>query len=232
MGMATVPGALEDFARRETNRALLSRAAVAEALLLLHEHGLPLHADTPKNWDGLLATVHAARTAPHDALVLDAWAEMQSAFLPGLARLGFTRLLGVGRSFRDPMRRGPIEHRFGDIERLDLPDASVGCAASLSIVEHGVDVPRFFAEMARVLVPGGRLFVSTDYWGPGVDTGGNGALFRPFDARDAAAAVEAARGCGLSPTGPLGMEVSEPVVHWRRMGVRYTFHNLLLRNPP
>ena len=231
----TLPDALRAFAARETNRALLSRASVAEALLLLHEHGLPLHEDTPKNWDGLLATVHAARTTPRDALVLDAGAEMYSAFLPGLARLGFSRLLGVNLSFGEPVRRGPMEYRFGNIECLGLPDASVGFAASLSVVEHGVDLPRFFAEMARVLLPGGFLFVSTDYWGPGMDTRGveaYGAPFRPFDAADIAAIVEIARGCGLSPTGPAGTEVSERVVHWRRMDLRYTFHNLLFRKPP
>ncbi|MBD0273895.1 MAG: methyltransferase domain-containing protein [Acetobacteraceae bacterium] len=233
--MATVPDALEAFAARETNRALLSRSSVAEALLLLHEHGLPLHEDMPKNWDGLLATVHAARTTPRDALVLDAGAEVYSAFLPGLARLGFTRLLGVNLSFEEPVRRGPLEYRFGNIECLGLPDASVGFAASLSVVEHGVDLPRFFAEMARVLLPGGFLFVSTDYWGPGMDTAGveaYGAPFRPFDAGDIAAIVEIARGCGLPPTGPAGTEVSERVVHWRRMDLRYTFHNLLFRKPP
>ena len=75
---------------RPSRRANQPRPVVprfrGEALLLLHEHGLPLHEDTPKNWDGLLATVHAARTTPRDALVLDAGAEAYSAFLPGLAR--------------------------------------------------------------------------------------------------------------------------------------------------
>lgn len=44
--MATGLGAVELFAAHETNRALLSRGSVVEALLL-HEHGLPLHEDTP-----------------------------------------------------------------------------------------------------------------------------------------------------------------------------------------
>lgn len=227
--------ALQGFAARETNRALLSRASVAEALLLLHEHGLPLHEDTPKNWDGLLATIHAANTAPRDGLVLDAGAETYSAFLPGLAKLGFTRLLGVNLEFDAPARCGPIEYRFGNIECLGLPDASVGFAASLSVVEHGVDLPRFFAEMARVLLPGAFLFVSTDYWGPGMDTAGveaYGAPFRPFDADDITAMAETAWDHGLCPTGPVGTEVAERAVHWRRMDLRYTFHNLLFRKPP
>ena len=227
--MAMAIGALEAFAARETNRALQSRAAVAEALLLLHENGMPLHEDTPKNWDGLLAAIHAARTTPRGALVLDAGCERRSALLPGLARLGFTRLLGIDLNFGETMRRGPVEHRFGDVERLDLPDGSVGFAASLSIVERGVDLPRFFAEMRRVLVPGGFLFVSTDYWGPGLGAAADGAPFRPLEARDIAAVLETARGCGLFPTGPVGTEVAEPVVHWKPENLRYTFHNLLLR---
>ena len=156
--MATGLGAVERFAAHETNRALLSRGSVVEALLL-HEHGLPLHEDTPQDWDGLLAIIHAARRAGAGSR-----GGTVSAFLPGLARLGFTRLLDVNLRFGEPMRRGPIEHRFGNIECLSLPDSSVGFAASLSVVEHGLDLPRFFAEMARVLLPGGFLFVSTDHW--------------------------------------------------------------------
>lgn len=132
--------------------------------------------------------------------------------------------------FGAPQTRGPVEYRFGNMECLGLPDASVGFAASLSVVEHGVDLARFFAEMERVLLPGGLLFVSTDHWGPGMDTAGVeacGAPFRPFDAADIAAAVETARACGLRPTGPVGTEAVERAVHWRRMDLRYTFHNLL-----
>jgi SAM-dependent methyltransferase len=232
---AFFPGdALGRFAAGQTNRALADRQAVAEALLLLHERGLPLHADTPKNWDGLLALHHAARTTPRDALVLDAGAETYSAFLPGLARLGFTRLLGVNLDFGPPQRQGPIEYRFGNIECLDLPDGAAGFVASLSVVEHGVDLPRFFAEMARILRPGGHLFVSTDYWGPGLETTGieaYGAPCRVFSANDILAMVDIARMAGLEATGPVDTAVTERVVHWRRVGLRYTFHNLLFRKP-
>lgn len=219
-----------EFVARETNQALRDRGAVAEALLLLHEAGLPLHNDTPKNWDHLLAVLHALGSTPRDALVLDAGAETYSAFLPALARCGYTRLLGVNLTIDVPHRRGPIEFRHGNIECLDLPDRSVGFAACLSVIEHGVDLPRFFAEMARVILPGGRLFVSTDYWGPGLDTTGveaYGAPFRPFDA-DQIRAVEAIAGeAGLRTTGPVRTDTGDKVVHWKRKDLRYTFHNML-----
>ncbi len=233
---AAPPGVyLRDFVARETNRALLTRASVAEALMLLHENGLPLHNDTPKNWDTLLALYHALHTAPRNALVLDAGAEVYSTFLPSLARLGFTNLLGVNLTFKDAVRVGPIEYRHGNIECLtDLPDNSAGYAASLSVIEHGVNLKRFFAEMARVLVPGGHLYISTDYWGPGMDTGGvqaYGVPFRPFDATDILGMAETAASAGLRVTGPIATEVTDRVVYWKRMNLRYTFHNLLFRKP-
>jgi SAM-dependent methyltransferase len=224
---------LEEFVARETNRALLTRASVAEAIMLLHENGLPLHSDTPKNWDTLLAVCHALRTTPRNALVLDAGAEKYSAFLPSLARLGFTDLLGVNLTFQDAVRTGPIAYRYGDIEALtDLPDSSVGYAASLSVIEHGVDISRFFTEMARVLLPGGCLYISTDYWGPGMDTSGTeayGVPFRPFDATDILSIVETAASAGMLVTGPIATEVRDRVVHWKRMNLHYTFHNLLFQ---
>lgn len=221
-----------EFVARETNGALRDRASVAEALLLLHEAGLPLHNDTPKNWDHLLAVLHARRTTPRDALVLDAGAETYSAFLPALARCGFTNLLGVNLTLAEPSRHGPIELRFGNIECLDLPDRSVGFAACLSVIEHGVDLARFFAEMARVLQPGGHLFVSTDYWGPGLETPGveaYGVPFRPFDANDITVVAAIAEAAGLQRTGPIRTDVADKVVHWKRKDLRYTFHNLLFR---
>lgn len=222
------------FLARETNGALLDRAAVAEALLHLHEAGLPLHNDTPKNWDHLLAVLHALRTTPKDALVLDAGAETYSAFLPALARLGYQRLLGVNLTLEASQRHGAIELRFGNIECLDLPDATVGFAACLSVIEHGVALPRFFAEMHRVLAPGSHLFVSTDYWGPGLDCPGieaYGVPFRPFDETDLAVVLDTAAAAGLGITGGVRTAVADKVVHWRRRDLRYTFHNMLFRKP-
>jgi SAM-dependent methyltransferase len=224
---------LDIFAARETNRALLSRESVAEALMLLHENGLPLHPDTPKNWDTLLALYHAVRSTAIDALVLDAGAEVYSTFLPCLAKLGYKRLLGVNLTFKEPVHNGPIEFCCGNIEALtQLADNSVGFAASLSVVEHGVDLPRFFAEMARVLVPGGCIYISTDYWGPGLSTDGitaYGVPFRAFNADDILGMAQIAAATGLQSTGSIETEVADRVVHWRRTGLRYTFHNLLFQ---
>ncbi len=61
------------------------------------------------------------------------------------------------------IRPGPGVDLVGDVERLDLPDASVGTVIAFSAFEH---VPRFwrgFEEVRRVLRPDGAFVVSVPF---------------------------------------------------------------------
>ncbi|MFO8143506.1 MAG: methyltransferase domain-containing protein [Dehalococcoidales bacterium] len=49
--------------------------------------------------------------------------------------------------------------KYGDITRLDFPDSSFDKAYSLHTIEHLPDLEAFFAEVARVLKPGGTAVV-------------------------------------------------------------------------
>ena len=53
-----------------------------------------------------------------------------------------------------------VEFRKGDIEALPLPDASVDLIISNCVINLSVDKPAVFAEMHRVLRPGGRIGIS------------------------------------------------------------------------
>jgi SAM-dependent methyltransferase len=77
----------------------------------------------------------------------------------------------VGCDFRD----GPGVDRVLDLERIDLPDGSVGTAIALDTVEHVRHVWRAADEIHRVLRPGGMLVMTSvmyfpihaypsDYW--------------------------------------------------------------------
>lgn len=55
---------------------------------------------------------------------------------------------------------GP-DFRKSDGRSLPLADASVDVAVSLETIEHTEDAALFLAELARVLVPGGTLLLST-----------------------------------------------------------------------
>jgi ubiquinone/menaquinone biosynthesis C-methylase UbiE len=52
---------------------------------------------------------------------------------------------------------GNVELLKGYIEQVPLPDASVDVVISNCVINLSIDKPRVFAEMARVLRPGGRI---------------------------------------------------------------------------
>jgi arsenite methyltransferase len=53
-----------------------------------------------------------------------------------------------------------VEFLEGDIEQIPLPAGSVDAVISNCVINLSVDKPAVFAEMARVLVPGGRIGIS------------------------------------------------------------------------
>jgi ubiquinone/menaquinone biosynthesis C-methylase UbiE len=53
------------------------------------------------------------------------------------------------------------EWKFGDIQNIPCADASIDTAFSCETIEHVPDPPRAVRELARVLRPGGLLFLTT-----------------------------------------------------------------------
>lgn len=228
---ADTPGAAR-FAFGQTNRALRDRGAMATADALLAAAGLPGHPDRRKNWDTYLALFHAVTSVGPDEAVLDAGAERYSAFLPSLRAAGYTRLEGVNLTFGAPEAAGAITYRHGDVTATGFGDASFAFIACLSVIEHGVDPPAFLAEASRLLVPGGTLFISVDYWQDPVPTAGRfayGVPVRLFTRDDLDAMIAAAAAVGLRPEQDHDFTCGERVIEWTAQDLRYTFANMLLR---
>jgi arsenite methyltransferase len=53
-----------------------------------------------------------------------------------------------------------VSFRLGRLEQLPLPDASVDVVISNGVINLCPDKPRVFAEVARVLAPGGRMAIA------------------------------------------------------------------------
>jgi SAM-dependent methyltransferase len=58
-------------------------------------------------------------------------------------------------------KRHGLDARPGSAEEISLPDKSVDVVVSFETIEHVPNPGRFLDECVRVLVPGGRLIIST-----------------------------------------------------------------------
>lgn len=231
-GTAGWPGAAaNDWASKAFNRALLRDDEIDQAEDILGTAGLPLHPDRPKNWDTALALI-AAATLPKNTAILDAGAEKYSSLLPALRRLGFQSLTGINLAFDGPSTTNGIDYRPGDVTATPFSSSTFGFIACLSVIEHGVDVRAFLREASRLLSDAGLLLLSTDYWSTNVPTGGRyayGVPIRIFDETDLMEIERTAMGFGLELTGDIDGRCEDRVVHWRQVGLRYTFVNMLFR---
>lgn len=189
---------------------------VGAAIEDLSSRGYRLHYNLLKNWDLRLIREHAEEV-PRDQLAVDLGASGLAA-VRLLHQMGFRPVRGYDLTFKrkehliqlrdwlaltvHKRRPAGLPYRFfaRDLFRTGLPSDSVGVVTCLSVIEHGVDLRRFFQEAARLLHPGGRLYVSTDYWEPKVDTDGRTLFGLPwtiFCAAEIETMIELAAECGL-----------------------------------
>ena len=69
-------------------------------------------------------------------------------------------MLALARRNADQAGAGNVEFLKGHIEQIPLPAASVDVVISNCVINLSVDKPAVFAQMHRVLVPGGRIGIS------------------------------------------------------------------------
>jgi arsenite methyltransferase len=70
------------------------------------------------------------------------------------------QMLALARSNAQRVGAGNVEFLKGDLEAIPLPDSSVDAIISNCVVNLAPDKKRAFAEMSRVLRPGGRIVLS------------------------------------------------------------------------
>ena len=164
--------------------------------------------------------------------VLDAGCARYSTLLPSLRLYGFTDLFGNNLEWSRESRHGPVRLVPGDMTATSFPDARFDAITCLSVIEHGVPVKGFLVEAARLLKPGGVLFISTDYDQNPPDTTGKTAYGQPvhiFSPDEIRAIVSDADAAGLRLIGELKLDHAERPVTWPRVGIDYTFLSVGLR---
>ena len=192
--------------------------------------GLPV-GDMVKSWDVARSLDFIETHLPKDARILDLGAYCSEVPV-SLANMGFTGVHGV--DLNPKVKAMPhadrAKYSVSDFMNTPFPQASFDAVTAISVIEHGYEPERLFAELGRLLRPGAYFIASFDYWPEKIDTG-NTRFFDMywliFSERDVTAMLEVAKRHGLSPAGDLHPQSAERAIHC--MGYDYTFGWLVLR---
>lgn len=149
---------------------------IGEANKFLNINALPKHGhNIEKNWD-LYQLYDIAKPISKEAKIVDLGCGNLFA-LKLLYAMGFKNLYGIDLSM--PLRNRlnqiyimwkshslklPFHLYSQDLTKTSFPERAFDLAICVSVIEHGVDIDKFFMESKRLLKPGGILFITTDYW--------------------------------------------------------------------
>lgn len=230
------------------NSVLKTYSEVAEAKRLLEALNLFRHHDSSKSWD-TYKMIEIMNKSDKNSFILDVGCN-DSPILPLLKRLNFSNLYGcdlvlkprynwnfmniIYSCYRREYK--PIVEMHSDrcfnlstqsLEETGYQEDMFDYVTSLSVIEHGVDINKYFLEMSRILKKGGCLLTSTDYWPEKIINTkhvlSRGAPDNIFDRIEIEDAIEIGGKYGLRLIEPIDYTHANKVVRWKETGLDYTF---------
>jgi 2-polyprenyl-3-methyl-5-hydroxy-6-metoxy-1,4-benzoquinol methylase len=230
------------------NSVLKNTFEVIEAERGLQELQLFKHHWPIKSWD-TYKMIKIISGAKRESFVLDVGC-YESPILPMLKRLGFFNLYGCDlvlkldssskfnnmSSFVYHEDYEPIAEMYNDksyqlsirnLEDTNYSDQMFDYVTSLSVIEHGINIEKYFREMSRIIKNNGYLLTSTDYWPDKLVNNKNvlskGTPDNIFSRDEIENLVAIAEKNGLKLIEPIDFEYKDKVVRWNSIGLDFTF---------
>ena len=187
--------------------------------------------------------------AKRELFVLDVGC-YESPILPMLKRLGFFNLYGCDLVLKSDSNSKltdmsslvyhedyePIAEMYNDksyqlsirnLEDTNYSDQMFDYVTSLSVIEHGINIEKYFREMSRIIKNNGYLLTSTDYWPDKLVNYKNvlskGTPDNIFSRDEIENLVAIAEKSGLKLIEPIDFEYKDKVVRWNSIGLDFTF---------
>ena len=216
---------------------------VGDSVLSIQRLGLPLHSTAQKNWDHALL-LNALKSVSHDSPIIDLGCD-EGLTLNFLSAAGYGNLYGLDLNISWRARAAQLVRMWrrrslkptyhlgrASITQTPFEAGRFAAAFSVSTIEHGVEKTAFLKEAARILKPGGLLFVTTDYWNERIPVPDGfrayGQSWEVASRDDIAQFLKSAAAVGLSPSASCEIPAcSQKTVRWG--DVEYTFIAMLFR---
>ena len=230
------------------NSVLKNTFEVIEAERGLQELRLFKHHWPIKSWD-TYKMIKIISGAKRESFVLDVGC-YESPILPMLKRLGFFNLYGCDLVLKSDSNSKltdmsslvyhedyePIAEMYNDksyqlsirnLEDTNYSDQMFDYVTSLSVIEHGINIEKYFREMSRIIKNNGYLLTSTDYWPDKLVNYKNvlskGTPDNIFSRDEIENLVAIAEKSGLKLIEPIDFEYKDKVVRWNSIGLDFTF---------
>lgn len=219
------------------NGALKSDGEVTDTLHKLYRLRLYPHPGREKNWDAFRAFSFILAHGSRRSAVLDMGSSTYGRILPWLHLYGFSDLHGCDLSFPSGFKQGGIRFMPQNLEGTSYSAGRFDFITCLSVIEHGVDLHRYFDEARRLLKSGGHLLTSTDYWCEPIVADG---LYDPayhcpvkvYSPQDVTSLLDIAAIYGFEPLGEIDYSCGSRLAYWERFDLRFTFFFLALQKNP
>ena len=186
--------------------------------------------DVRKSWDLWLTFDYLYNHCARDDHIVD-FGAFASELPLTLRRAGFSTLTAIDLNTKLPQmpHADQISYRVDDFLASGLPSGCARAITAISVIEHGLDIPRLLDEVSRVLGPHGTFIASFDYWAQKIDTSGERLFDMTWDIlsrEQVGELIDTAANHGLRTIGELDFSVKDAVIDYA--GYRYTFAWLAL----
>jgi len=185
---------------------LKTESEVQESTCFLNENGYRSQSSTPKNW----ALAHIIPEIG-DGNILD----MGSSDSFILRNVCLKKMAGKKYSLNWSEPAAALQEVStlqGSLLQTPLPDRHLNYIACLSSLDNQIDSALFAKEAARLLAPGGKLFIGFDYWNPLVSVQTNAAGWQPLDRPRVERLIEECDKCQLRLVQGMDWSTQEPII--------------------
>ena len=213
------------------NSVLKDMQEVDESIEYLKSVNLFPHQDKIKSWD-TSKMIHILNKADRRSYVLDVGCN-DCPILPMLSILGFKELYGCDMNLASAFisnldTYGLSKHRLSiqNLENTTYENEMFDYITSLSVIEHGVSIEKYFKEMSRILKKEGLLLTSTDFWEEKLDTSNSCSFGLPdiiFSLDEIKDVINTAEKNGFELIEPMDFTCKEKFVTGFHNDVDYTF---------